>query len=117
MFINKVFLTGRLTETPVLNHTNGTTPVPVCSFSIAVPREYSDKVDFVPIVAWREKAIFACNYFKKGRRILVEGSLQIKKRELKDGTKRVFTEVVADNFDFMDYPTSYKTETREVDNE
>ena len=103
--LNKVFMQGRLVADPELRHTpNG---VAVASFRIAVDRDFKDKsgerqADFVNIVAWRATAEFVSKFFSKGRMAIVEGKLQSRTYEDKDGNKRYALEVVADNVYFGD---------------
>lgn len=101
---NLVVLTGRLTADPELkNTTNG---IPVCSFSIAVDRRYKQgeerQTDFINIVAWRQTAEFITRYFSKGSMIGIEGSIQTRRYQDKDGNNRTVFEVVANNVQFMD---------------
>lgn len=100
--LNKAILMGRLCADPDLKQTpNG---ISVCSFSIAVDRSYSkDKerqTDFIDIVAWRQTAEFVSKYFSKGKMIIVEGSIQTRTYQDKNGNKRKAVEVVADNVQF-----------------
>lgn len=99
--LNKVILMGRLVSDPELRQTpNG---VSVCAFRIAVDRNYSGKekqADFIDIVAWRQSAEFVSKYFAKGKMIIVEGSIQTRKYEDKNGNKRTAVEVVAENVQF-----------------
>ena len=102
--LNKIFLMGRLTRDPELRKTPA--GVAVCSFSIAVDRDYKrdgeKETDFIDIVAWRSTAEFVSKYFTKGRMAVVEGRLQIRDWTDKDGGKRRSAEVVADNVYFGD---------------
>ena len=102
--LNRVTLMGRLVADPELRSTASN--LSVCSFRIAVDRDYKKgdqkETDFIDIVAWRSTAEFVANYFKKGRVIAVDGRLQIRPWEDKDGNKRFATEVVADNVYFGD---------------
>lgn len=101
---NLVVLEGRLTATPERK----TTPsgVSVTSFSIAVDRPYQkDKekeTDFITIVAWRQTAEFICKYFTKGNRIGIEGTIQTRRFQDKNGNNRTSFEVVANNVHFID---------------
>lgn len=100
---NLVVLTGRLTANPELKTTqNGAS---VCSFTIAVDRPYKSgeekKTDFINIVAWRGTAEFITHYFTKGSLIGIEGSIQTRKYEDKDGNNRTAFEVVANNAQFV----------------
>lgn len=100
--LNTAILMGRLVADPELRQTpNG---VSVCAFRIAVNRRYSkdgeQQVDFIDIVAWRQSAEFVSRYFSKGRMIIVEGSIQTRNYEDKNGNKRTAVEVVANNVQF-----------------
>ena len=97
--INRVILMGRLTADPELKTT--ASGISVTSFSIAVDRSYvkngeERKADFINIVCWRQTAEFVCRYFSKGSLIALEGQLQTRTFQAKDGTNRHITEVVAD---------------------
>ena len=94
---------GRLVAEPELKTTN--TGISVCSFRIAVERNYvkqgtERQADFIDIVAWRQSAEFVCKYFTKGQLIALEGSLQSRTYQDKDGNNRSVTEVLADSFFF-----------------
>ena len=95
---NKVILIGNMTADPELRQTPS--GVSTCSFNIAVNRRFSKEgeqaCDFITIVTWRQQAEFVTRYFKKGKPILVCGSLQTRTWTDKDGNKRYATEVVAD---------------------
>ncbi len=99
--LNKVILIGRLTRDPELKYTpNGTA---VATFTLAVNRKFNrDETDFIDIVAWRGLAENCANYLGKGRMAAVEGRLQVRTFEGKDGQKRKATEVVADDVRFLD---------------
>ena len=111
--LNKVFMQGRLVADPELRHTpNG---VAVASFRIAVDRDFKDKsgerqADFVNVIAWRATAEFVSKFFSKGRMAIVEGKLQSRNYEDKDGNKRYALEVVADNIYFGDSKRDQKPE-------
>ena len=101
---NLVVLSGRLTADPELKTTsNG---VSVCSFTIAVDRRHKQgeerQADFINIVAWRSTAEFISKYFSKGSMIGIEGSIQTRRYQDKDGNNRTAFEVVANNAQFMD---------------
>lgn len=101
--INKVILVGRLTADPELRTTQS--GVSVCSFSVAVDRKYNSggerQADFINCVAWRQSAEFISKYFNKGKLIGIEGSIQTRNYEDKQGNKRVAVEVVVDNASFI----------------
>jgi len=106
--MNKVILIGRLTRDPEVRYTQS--GIAVCTFTLAVDRRYARKAenngqptaDFIPIVAWRKLAEICGNNLTKGRRISVEGSMQVRSYEAQDGTKRYVTEVIADEIEFLD---------------
>lgn len=101
--LNVVAIMGRLVADPELR----TTPAghSVCSFRIACDRSYAQQgqerqADFIDIVAWRQQADFVSKYFQKGSMIAVEGSLQTRNYQDKQGNKRTAVEVVANNISF-----------------
>ena len=103
MSINTAVIMGRLTADPELKTT--ASGLPVLSFSVAVERNYQKEgeekaVDFINIVAWRKTAEFVSKYFHKGSMIAVEGSIQTRKYEDKDGNKRTAVEILANTVSF-----------------
>ena len=103
--LNRIVLMGRLTRDPELRKTQSDTPV--CSFSLAVDRDYKKdgekkETDFIDIVAWRATAEFVSKFFTKGRMAVVEGRLQIRDWTDKEGNKRRSAEINADNVYFGD---------------
>lgn len=100
--LNRAILMGRLVADPELRQTpNG---ISVVSFTIAIDRSFSRdrerQADFIDVVAWRQTAEFVSKYFSKGKMIIVEGSIQTRTYEDKQGNKRKAVEVVADNVQF-----------------
>lgn len=97
--LNRAILMGRLTADPDLRQTPSGVSVTV--FRIAVDRNYAKdrerQTDFIDIVAWRGTAEFVTKYFRKGSMIIVEGSIQTRNYEDKNGNKRTAVEVVANN--------------------
>lgn len=120
--LNVVAIMGRLVADPELRTTTQGTNV--CTFRIACERSYAKpgeqrQADFVDIVAWGKTAEFICKFFQKGSMIAVEGSLQTRNYQDKQGNKRTAVEVVANNISFAgakaaDKPaaTSYEQQTR-----
>lgn len=100
--LNKAILMGRLTADPALRHTQSNRPV--TSFALAVDRSYGkeQQADFIDIVAWNKTAEFVCQYFRKGLLVAVEGRLQTRLWEDKQGNKRKSVEVVADRVHFTE---------------
>jgi len=104
--MNKVILLGRLTADPELRYTSGTN-IPVCRFRLAVDRPYQmagedRQADFFNIVAWRNTAEFISKYFRKGVRVLVEGSLRNNDYQDSNGIKHYSVEVQAERVYFAD---------------
>lgn len=107
--LNTVALMGRLTADPELKMT--TNGIAVCSFTIAVNRTYAKSneervADFINIVTWRGTAEFVSKYFTKGQLMAVEGSIQTRNYEDKNGNKRTAFEVVANNVHFAESKNS-----------
>ena len=101
---NKAILIGRLTAEPELKYTQSGTAV--VSFRLAVDRPYKDQsgqrqADFISIQAWRQTAELVCRNFHKGDPILVEGAIQTRSYEDRQGQNRTITEVVADRIGFL----------------
>jgi len=103
--LNRVVLVGRLTRDPDLRYTpNG---VAVANFNIAVNRPFSNQqgnreADFIDCVTWRRQAENLANYMKKGNQVGVDGRLQTRRYEDKDGKMVYVTEVVADSVQFLE---------------
>jgi single-strand DNA-binding protein len=99
--MNKVIIVGRLTRDPEVRYTQ--TGKAVASFSVAVDTGFGEnkRADFIPVVVWDKLAEVCGNNLTKGRRVLVEGRLQIRDYE-KDGQKRRAADVVAQNIEFLD---------------
>lgn len=102
--MNKVILIGRLVKDPEIRYTQSGKGV--ASFVLAVDRRFSKEgqqtADFIPIVAWNKLAEICGNNLVKGRRISVEGRMQVRNYDAQDGTKRYVTEVIADEVEFLD---------------
>ncbi|HSW11141.1 MAG TPA: single-stranded DNA-binding protein [Bacillota bacterium] len=103
--LNRVILIGRLAQDPELRYTPQ--GVPVCSFSLAVQRPRGGEgverePDFIPIVTWQKLAETCNTYLSKGRLVAVDGRLQIRSYEARDGGRRRAAEVVAQDVRFLD---------------
>lgn len=101
--LNRVILMGRLVADPELKTTQS--GISVTSFRIAVERSYAKageerQADFINIVCWRNTAEFVCKYFPKGSLIALEGQLQTRSYQDKDGSNRYIVEVLADKVSF-----------------
>ena len=104
--MNKVILVGRLAQDPEVRYTQSGKAV--ASFNLAVENNFGNekKADFIPIVAWNKLAEICGNNIGKGRKILVEGRLQIRSYEDKEGQKKRVAEVIAQTIEFLDYKKS-----------
>ena len=103
--MNKAILIGRLTRDPELR----TTPTGrnVCQFSVAVSRTFTNangerEADFINCVVWDKQAENLVKYQKKGNQIAVEGRIQTRNYDDKDGKKVYVTEILASNISFLD---------------
>ena len=103
--MNKAILIGRLTRDPELR----TTPTGrnVCQFSVAVSRNFTNangerEADFINCVVWDKQAENLVKYQKRGNQIAVEGRIQTRNYDDKDGKKVYVTEVIATNVQFLD---------------
>lgn len=116
--VNCAVIMGRLVADPEIRTTGS--GVSVTSFTVAVDRRFANKdeekqADFIDIVAWRQTADFVCKYFRKGSMIAVQGSIQTRTYEDKDGNKRKAVEIVADNVSFCGNKSdSAKTENEQT---
>jgi len=102
--LNRVILIGNLTRDPELRYTPDGTPV--ASFTIAIDRPFTShqgekQTDFIPIVVWRKTAENCSEYLSKGSQVAVDGRLQIRSYEDKDGIKRKVSEVIAWKVKFL----------------
>ena len=98
--MNQVTLIGRLTKDPELKYTQGGKAF--CKFSIAVTGEFNrEEADFIGCVAWDKRAETIAEYLRKGRRIAIQGRLNVRSYE-QNGENKWITEVIVDKFDFID---------------
>ena len=92
--LNRISIMGRMTKDPELRYTQSEKPV--ASFTLAVDRDGKDAgTDFINCVAWDRTATFVDSYFKKGSMAVVDGRLQMRNWEDREGNKRTTAEVVA----------------------
>lgn len=116
--LNVVALMGRLVYDPELKTTQSGTNV--CSFRIAVDRSFARqgeerKADFIDVTAWRQTAEFVSKYFHKGSMIAIEGSLQTRQYQDKNGNNRTATEVLASQVSFCGGKAAEKPAVRDFD--
>ena len=104
--LNHITIMGRLTRDPELRRTGS--GIAVASFTVAVDRDFGGrdggekKTDFIDCVAWRQTGEFISKYFTKGRMIVVDGRLEMRDWNDKEGNKRRSAEVIVNNAYFGD---------------
>lgn len=118
-WLNNVILIGRLTRDPELRYLP--TGTPVSTFSLAVDKQLSKEkkqefeskgqptADFINIVVWGRQAENCANYLAKGRLTAVQGRLQSRSYDGKDGIRRYVTEVVAERVQFLEWGNDNNT--------
>ncbi|HXW84581.1 MAG TPA: single-stranded DNA-binding protein [Candidatus Binataceae bacterium] len=107
MSVNKAILVGRLGSDPEVRYTNSQQAV--ANFNIATSEFYQDRsgqrqerTEWHKIVVWGKQAELCAQYLKKGREVYVEGRIQTRSYEAKDGSgKRYVTEIVAQRVNFL----------------
>ena len=104
--VNRVFLIGRLGRDPEIRHT--TSGAAVANFSIATDERWTDaegnrqtRTEWHNIVAWRKLAEICGQYLRKGRLVFIEGRIQTREWDDRDGNKRRTTEIVASNMQML----------------
>jgi single-strand DNA-binding protein len=112
MYYNRIILIGRLTRDPELRATPD--GVSVVRFRLAVDRVArageERQTDFFDIVAFRQLADTVANYTTKGRLVLVEGKLQTRSYNDREGNRRTVYEIVADTVRFLERPRESEPE-------
>ena len=103
--INRTVLVGRLTRDPELRYTQGGTAV--ASFTLAVNRQFTNsqgerEADFINCVIWRKAAENFAKLVHKGSLVGIDGRLQTRNYENKQGNRVYVTEVVVDNFSLLE---------------
>lgn len=114
--INRITILGRLVKDPELNVTP--TGIYYARATIANEQTYKEAkhTNFVDIVAWRGLAQNLCNYCHKGRKILIDGRLEVRKHTKEDRTY-INTSIIAENIDFLDIPESQRKEVEKIEAE
>lgn len=113
--MNKIIELGNLVKDPTIEITK--TGIPVCKFTIAVRRKYQNQAgeyeaDFIPVVVWRNQAESCHTYLRKGNKVAVYGSLQVRNYEDKEGNKRTIAEIIAEEVEFLT-PKNTEQENKE----
>ncbi|MCL6600836.1 MAG: single-stranded DNA-binding protein [Alicyclobacillus macrosporangiidus] len=103
--LNRVVLIGRLAKDPELRYTNSGTAVSTFTLAVDRPRPNQSgerETDFINIVVWQKLAELCAQYLHKGRMAAVDGRLQIRTYENRDGHKVRVAEVIAELVRFLD---------------
>ena len=113
--VNKCIFIGRLGRDPETKYLPSGEPV--CNFSIAIDESYKNKsgekvqkTEWVNIVAFRKLAEICGNYLVKGKLVYIEGKIQTRSWEDKEGVKRSTTEIVANDMKMLDSKGHAKSE-------
>jgi len=109
--MNKVMLIGNLTRDPELRYSQSSEPIAILRFSLAVNRRFKKEgqpdADFINCVSFGKQGEIINQYFKKGNKIAIEGSIQTSSWDDKEtGQKRYGTDVIVDNFHFVESKAS-----------
>lgn len=115
--INRVILIGRLTKDPELKYTSS--GAAVGSFNLAVNRQFTNangdrEADFINCVIWRKQAENFANFTHKGSLVGIDGRLQTRNYENKQGQRIYVTEVVVDNFSLLEKRASDNSNTNQT---
>jgi len=107
--VNRVVLVGRLTKDPELRYSNSN--IPMVYFTVAVNRTFTDQngqrqADFIGCVAFRKQAENMARFLGRGSQVAVEGRIQTRNYQGKDGNTVYVTEVVADSVQFLESKNS-----------
>jgi single-strand DNA-binding protein len=104
--VNKVILIGNLGRDPEMRYTQGGTAV--CTLNIATTRVYTNKsndrveeTEWHRVVVWSKQAESCNQYLSKGRQVYIEGRLQTRSYEDKEGVKKYSTEIIAEQVQFL----------------
>ena len=111
--MNKCTLVGRVTKDIELRYTTGHTPMAVAKFTLAVNRRKKGEADFISCTAFGKSAEIIDRYVTKGNRLGVIGHIQTGSFE-KDGRKVYTTDVIVDEFEFLESKGQKETSSEEV---
>lgn len=105
--MNRVNLIGKLVRDPDIRYSQGTTPMAVAKFTLAVDRKFKKQgdeqtADFLPCIAFGKTAEFVEKWFAKGMRAGISGHLQTGNYTNKDGVKVYTTDVIIDDIEFTE---------------
>lgn len=108
--MNKVILMGRLTRDPEVRYTQGSNPMAIARYTLAVDRrikkENEQSADFIPCIAFGKSAEFVEKYLRKGTKVAVVGRIQTGSYTNRDGQKVYTTEIVIEEQEFAESKAS-----------
>ena len=114
--MNKVILMGRLTKDPEVRYAQGSQPLAVARYTLAVNRRFKrageQDADFIGCVAFGKAGEFAEKYFKKGQMVGVVGRLQVRSWDDNEGKRHWTTEVVVEEQHFAESRASFENSNR-----
>ena len=111
--MNKIIIKGRLARNPETKQTNNGKSV--CNFSVAVNRRMNkDEADFFECTAWEKTGEFVTKYFSKGQEIIIEGRMESRNYDDKNGNKRTAWGITVEQVDFCGTKSSGQTSTPTV---
>lgn len=105
--MNKFLGSGRLVREPEIWTTGSGKSV--CKFTIAIDDGYGEnkRTNYIPVIVWGKQGEACGENLVKGQRVNVEGRVQVRSYDGKDGNKKYATEVVASEVEFLDKPKGY----------
>lgn len=121
--MNNVILTGRITKDLQLSYTQSGSPY--CRFSLAVDRGMSKEkkqqaeaqgqatADFINCVAWGKQAEYLCNYTAKGKKVLVQGSIQTGSYTNQNGQKVYTTDILTNRIEIIEFVNNTNSQNEE----
>jgi len=116
--MNKVILTGRLVADPEVRYSQGTEPIAIARYRLAVDRRFKREgeqgADFIPCVVFGKPAEFAEKYFKKGMKIGVVGRIQTGSYTNNDNQKVYTTDVIVEEQEFCESKANNETHANEA---
>ncbi len=104
--MNKVILMGRLTRDPEVRYTQGSEPMAIANYSLAVDRRFrregEQEADFINCAAFSRNAEFAEKYLRKGIKVVIEGRIQTGSYTNREGRKVYTTDVIVEQSEFAE---------------
>ena len=112
--MNKVIMTGRFTQDPEVKYTSG--QMAIVNVNMAVNRNKKGETDFPRITIFGKQAENVAAYTKKGSMVLVEGRIQTRTYDDKNGNKVYATDIIAERVEFLDYKNQDRSQSEPMEN-